>query len=132
MVWNSQHHFYKHLVGFSLVDDISDEQGVLKLDFISNDTFILASGLPDETVHHCRQMAKFATKLLKEIQQFAKTGLQIKIGIHSGEVAASIMFGPQMYQFHLDTLVMSEKRRIVTNLPPLLCLQKLNHRRYAP
>lgn len=74
-----------------------DDYSVVKLDFVSNDTFIFGAGVLQESDHHAKDMAEFALALTAKLKDFQATGVQLKTGIHTGWLAASLHVPPKSF-----------------------------------
>ncbi|XP_055348108.1 atrial natriuretic peptide receptor 1-like [Paramacrobiotus metropolitanus] len=77
---------------FSLFDDYSAAFDVYKVESIS-DCYMVVSGLPvPNGTHHAAEVCTLALRLRSVFMKaFGKTGLEIMIGIHSGECAAGLV-----------------------------------------
>ena len=62
---------------------------VHKLELVMTDTFVLASGVPDETPTHPAEMARCAQDLVQAFRAHVflrKVAVKVKLGIHTGEI----------------------------------------------
>ncbi len=65
------------------VEDACEKHDVHKLEHVTNDTYVLACGVPEESTRHPVQMVQCALELRSSLRELE--GVQIKIGIHTGQ-----------------------------------------------
>ncbi|KAK0157521.1 hypothetical protein PV328_011258 [Microctonus aethiopoides] len=104
---------------FSLFDSLMDKFNVYKVETVGR-VYMAASGAPDRTKHHARNIADVSLQLINRVR-FLKlpSGLdiQIRIGIHSGPAVAGIVgLKVPRYCFFGDT-VNTASRMQTTGIP---------------
>lgn len=78
---------------FSEFDRLALDLGVEKIKTVG-DTYMVAGGLPDPRVDHAHAVADMALAMIETVEQMNRglpTPLQLRIGIHSGEVVAGVI-----------------------------------------
>jgi class 3 adenylate cyclase/CheY-like chemotaxis protein len=87
---------------FSEFDGLATKFGVEKVKTIG-DTCMVVGGAPDEQHNHTEAIARMALEMLASIENFNNnngTALQMRIGIHVGEVAAGVI-GKQRFSYDM-------------------------------
>jgi class 3 adenylate cyclase/tetratricopeptide (TPR) repeat protein len=79
---------------FSTFDTLAEKYGLEKIKTIG-DAYMVVSGAPVQREDHAEAMANFALEMVESMKQFhsISTGeeIQLRIGIHSGEVVAGVI-----------------------------------------
>jgi len=78
---------------FSEFDRLSSKYGLEKIKTIG-DTYMVSGGLPEISLDHQERIAKFALEMrdfMKSLGPVNGSTLQIRIGVHSGEVVAGVI-----------------------------------------
>jgi class 3 adenylate cyclase len=78
---------------FSEFDRLAIEHGVEKIKTVG-DTYMLAGGLPDPRPDHARAVAEMALAMLAALERTNRDlpiPLQMRVGIHSGDVVAGVI-----------------------------------------
>lgn len=86
---------------FSQFDDLVERHRVEKIKTIG-DEYMVVSGVPEPEPEHAEHVARFALAMRETLEAFNRrtgTDLDIRIGIHSGEVVAGVI-GKK--RFHYD------------------------------
>lgn len=86
---------------FSQFDDLLEKHRVEKIKTIG-DEYMVVSGIPEPEPEHADHVARFALDMMETLEEFNQrtgTDLDIRIGIHSGEVVAGVI-GKK--RFHYD------------------------------
>jgi class 3 adenylate cyclase len=73
---------------FSRFDDLTEHSGLEKIKTIG-DAYMVAAGIPEARPDHAVAAAELALRMLVAIKDFP--GLEIRIGINSGEVVAGVI-----------------------------------------
>jgi adenylate cyclase len=88
---------------FSSFDALAEKHGLEKIKTIG-DAYMVVSGAPEPRADHAVAMAQFALEMVETINEFSSkaTGekIQLRIGIHSGEVVAGVI-GKKKFQYDL-------------------------------
>ncbi|MBS1537717.1 MAG: tetratricopeptide repeat protein [Bacteroidetes bacterium] len=88
---------------FSAFDALAEKHGLEKIKTIG-DAYMVVAGAPVPRADHAEAMAQFALEMLEEMKQFTSisTGgeIQLRIGIHSGEVVAGVI-GKKKFAYDL-------------------------------
>lgn len=88
---------------FSAFDVLAENYGLEKIKTIG-DAYMVVAGAPDPRTDHAHVMAKMAIDMQKAIREFTSiaTGqeIQIRIGIHSGDVVAGVI-GKKKFAYDL-------------------------------
>jgi class 3 adenylate cyclase/Tfp pilus assembly protein PilF len=88
---------------FSEFDRLAEKHGLEKIKTIG-DAYMVVSGAPVQRENHAEVMAHFALEMLEAMKQFhsISTGeeIQLRIGIHSGEVVAGVI-GKKKFAYHM-------------------------------
>lgn len=76
-------------------DSIVDNFKVYKVETIG-DAYMVVSGLPERHIDHASQIAQMSLALLNKVKNFTikhrpNEQLKLRIGIHSGSVAAGVV-----------------------------------------
>lgn len=86
---------------FSQFDELVEKHQVEKIKTIG-DEYMIVSGIPEPAPDHADHVARFALDMLEALEKFNQqtgTDLNIRIGIHSGEVVAGVIGNKR---FHYD------------------------------
>ena len=79
---------------FSQFDELAEKHGLEKIKTIG-DAYMAVSGLPEPREDHAESAAKMAMEMVEVVKEFAGLGggshLQVRIGLHTGEVVAGII-----------------------------------------
>lgn len=78
---------------FTAFDDIADRHGVEKIKTIG-DAYMVAAGLPEPRDDHAAALASVAMEMMAVVQLLRAelgSGLDVRIGIHSGPVVAGVI-----------------------------------------
>lgn len=78
---------------FTAFDDIADRHGVEKIKTIG-DAYMVAAGLPEPRTDHAAALASVALEMVAVVQLLRAelgSGLDVRIGIHSGPVVAGVI-----------------------------------------
>jgi len=79
---------------FSVFDSLAEKHGLEKIKTIG-DAYMVVSGAPEPRADHAEAMAQFALEMVEAMKEFTSksTGeaIQLRIGIHSGEVVAGVI-----------------------------------------
>ncbi|MBN2080331.1 MAG: adenylate/guanylate cyclase domain-containing protein [Spirochaetes bacterium] len=78
---------------FSVFDRLTDEYGIEKIKTIG-DAYFAVAGLPEKNDKHAHLMANFALQLKEELKRLndkLKIDLNIRIGMHTGQVIAGVI-----------------------------------------
>jgi adenylate cyclase len=79
---------------FSTFDTLAEKYGLEKIKTIG-DAYMVVSGAPEQRDDHAESIAQFALEMAESIKEFSSksTGeqIQLRIGIHSGEVVAGVI-----------------------------------------
>lgn len=99
----------KIVTGF---DKLSEKHGIEKIKTIG-DAYLVVSGLPEKNQNHALAVCRMALSMqdfLRDFNRAEKTNLQIRIGIHSGDVIGGII-GPKKFNFDLwgDTVNLASR-----------------------
>lgn len=107
------HPFDRHEHRFATFDELLAKHGVYKVTTIG-DAYVAATGLPfmQQTTAHI-DIVGFALDMVASMRSFATKGgesMQIRIGIHTGPVAAGVV-GIAMLQYCLvgETVAIAEQ-----------------------
>lgn len=87
---------------FSEIDSLANKFGVEKVKTIG-DTCMVVGGAPDSQHNHTEAITRMALEMLHTIEVFNEqqgTALQVRIGIHLGEVAAGVI-GKQRFSYDM-------------------------------
>ncbi|MBK8911555.1 MAG: tetratricopeptide repeat protein [Chlorobi bacterium] len=88
---------------FSQFDELAEKYGLEKIKTIG-DAYMAVSGLPESRENHAESAARMAIELVEVIAGFDGLGdgiqLQVRIGLHSGEVVAGII-GKKKFAYDL-------------------------------
>ncbi|MBK9249515.1 MAG: tetratricopeptide repeat protein [Ignavibacteria bacterium] len=88
---------------FSAFDNLAEKYGLEKIKTIG-DAYMVVSGAPLQREEHAQAMALFAIEMLEAMKEFRSisTGeeIQLRIGIHSGEVVAGVI-GKKKFAYDL-------------------------------
>ena len=89
-------------VTYHSFDEISEALGIFKVETVG-DCYVAASGIPEARPDHAEAMAIFASRCTKEMSRVARelepilgpdTGdIQIRVGVHCGQVTAGVLRG---------------------------------------
>jgi class 3 adenylate cyclase len=78
---------------FSMADELASNEGLEKIKTIG-DSYMVASGLPQERHDHAKAIARFALKLRTEFAKLEPVNgrkLELRMGINSGPVVAGVI-----------------------------------------
>jgi len=76
---------------FSAFDHLADRHGLEKIKTIG-DAYMVVGGLPEARADHAAAVARMALDMREAIAQVtAGTGLEVRIGLHTGEVVAGVI-----------------------------------------
>ncbi|KXK57377.1 MAG: adenylate cyclase [Chlorobi bacterium OLB7] len=88
---------------FSQFDELAEKYGLEKIKTIG-DAYMAVSGLPESREDHAESAARMAIELVEVVAGFDGLGdgiqLQVRIGLHSGEVVAGII-GKKKFAYDL-------------------------------
>ena len=88
---------------FSQFDELAEKHGLEKIKTIG-DAYMAVSGLPEAREDHAESAAKMAMEMVEVVKDFAGLGgdsrLQVRIGLHTGEVVAGII-GKKKFAYDL-------------------------------
>ncbi|MBK9249506.1 MAG: tetratricopeptide repeat protein [Ignavibacteria bacterium] len=88
---------------FTTFDILAEKHGLEKIKTIG-DAYMVVSGAPIQRVDHAESMANFALEMVESMKEFRSIStdeeIQIRIGIHSGEVAAGVI-GKKKFAYDL-------------------------------
>ncbi|MFN8277285.1 MAG: adenylate/guanylate cyclase domain-containing protein [Chitinophagales bacterium] len=85
---------------FHLFDALAPQFGVEKIKTIG-DSYMCVAGLPERCNDHAPRLARMALAMMQAMEEFSKRyPLQLRIGLHSGEVIAGII-GKNKYSYDL-------------------------------
>jgi class 3 adenylate cyclase len=88
---------------FSSFDTLAEKHGLEKIKTIG-DAYMVVAGAPEARADHAEAMAEFALDMLEAMKEFTSktTGekIQLRIGIHSGEVVAGVI-GKKKFAYDL-------------------------------
>jgi len=88
---------------FSSFDILAEKHGLEKIKTIG-DAYMVVSGAPEPRADHAEAMAEFALEMVQAMKEFTSktTGekIQLRIGIHSGEVVAGVI-GKKKFAYDL-------------------------------
>ncbi len=88
---------------FSQFDELAEKHGLEKIKTIG-DAYMAVSGLPEAREDHAESAAKMAMEMVEVVKEFAGLGggshLQVRIGLHTGEVVAGII-GKKKFAYDL-------------------------------
>ncbi|MBL7997394.1 MAG: adenylate/guanylate cyclase domain-containing protein [Candidatus Kapabacteria bacterium] len=88
---------------FSTFDTLAESYGLEKIKTIG-DAYMVVAGAPEPRADHAEVMAAFAFEMVEAIQEFSSIGtgeqIQLRIGIHSGEVVAGVI-GKKKFAYDL-------------------------------
>ena len=87
---------------FSLFDRLAIERGVKKIKTLGN-SYLAASGLPAASADHAARAAHFSLDMIEGLGRFNErtaSRLQLRIGIHSGDVVAGVI-GRRLFVYDL-------------------------------
>jgi len=106
----------KLITGF---DQLSERLHIEKIKTIG-DAYLVVSGLPEENTNHAVDICRMALAMQRFVQDFNQReglSLQIRVGIHSGQVIGGVI-GPKKFTFDLwgDTVNMASRLE-TTGLP---------------
>ena len=82
---------------FSKFDELTEAAGLEKIKTIG-DAYMVAAGVPERMPNHAQALALLALSLRSVIREYA--GLQVRIGINSGQVVAGII-GKKKFNYDL-------------------------------
>jgi adenylate cyclase len=105
---------------FEIFDDLAEKYKLEKIKTIG-DCYMAVAGVPDRSPTHAQQMADFsleALALLKSQNQKLSRNLQIRIGMHSGTVAAGII-GRKKFAYDLWGDVVNVTNRLEGTAEPM-------------
>jgi adenylate cyclase len=105
---------------FEIFDDLSEKYKLEKIKTIG-DCYMAVAGVPDRSPTHAQQMADFsleALALLHQENQRMSRNLQIRIGMHSGTVAAGII-GRKKFAYDLWGDVVNVTSRLEGTAEPM-------------
>jgi class 3 adenylate cyclase len=88
---------------FSAFDTLAEKYGLEKIKTIG-DAYMVVAGAPEKREDHANAMAEFALEMVEAMKEFSSqsTGeqIQLRIGIHSGEVVAGVI-GKKKFAYDL-------------------------------
>jgi class 3 adenylate cyclase len=88
---------------FSQFDELAEKHGLEKIKTIG-DAYMAVSGLPEPREDHAESAARMAMEMVEVVKEFAGLGgdshLQVRIGLHTGEVVAGII-GKKKFAYDL-------------------------------
>jgi adenylate cyclase len=118
---------------FSSFDDLAKRFGLEKIKTIG-DAYMVAGGLPEERPDHAVAVAEMALAMLEEVgrigTQFGEN-LEVRIGVHSGEVVAGIIGQHRfIYDVWGDT-VNTASRLESSGVPNRIQISEATHHRIA-
>jgi len=118
---------------FSSFDDLAKRFGLEKIKTIG-DAYMVAGGLPEEQPDHAVAVAEMALGMLEEVgrigRQFGEN-LEVRIGVHSGEVVAGIIGQHRfIYDVWGDT-VNTASRLESSGVPNHIQISEATHHRIA-
>jgi class 3 adenylate cyclase len=118
---------------FSSFDDLAKQFGLEKIKTIG-DAYMVAGGLPEERPDHAVAVAEMALAMLDEVRrigtQFGEN-LELRIGVHSGEVVAGIIGQHRfIYDVWGDT-VNTASRLESSGVPNRIQISQATHHRIA-
>jgi len=105
---------------FEMFDDLAEKYKLEKIKTIG-DCYMAVAGVPDRSPTHAQQMADFsleALAALKSQNQKMSRNLQIRIGMHSGTVAAGII-GRKKFAYDLWGDVVNVTSRLEGSAEPM-------------
>lgn len=105
---------------FEIFDDLAEKYKLEKIKTIG-DCYMAVAGVPDRSPTHAQQMADFsleALSILKSQNQKLSRNLQIRIGMHSGTVAAGII-GRKKFAYDLWGDVVNVTNRLEGTAEPM-------------
>lgn len=105
---------------FEIFDDLAEKYKLEKIKTIG-DCYMAVAGVPDRSPTHAQQMADFsleALSILKSQNQKLSRNLQIRIGMHSGTVAAGII-GRKKFAYDLWGDVVNITSRLEGTAEPM-------------
>ena len=105
---------------FEIFDDLAEKYKLEKIKTIG-DCYMAVAGVPDRSPTHAQQMADFsleALSILKSQNQKLSRNLQIRIGMHSGTVAAGII-GRKKFAYDLWGDVVNITNRLEGTAEPM-------------
>ena len=105
---------------FEIFDDLAEKYKLEKIKTIG-DCYMAVAGVPDRSPTHAQQMADFsleALSILKSENQKLSRNLQIRIGMHSGTVAAGII-GRKKFAYDLWGDVVNVTNRLEGTAEPM-------------
>ncbi len=105
---------------FEIFDDLAEKYKLEKIKTIG-DCYMAVAGVPDRSPTHAQQMADFsleALSILKRQNQKLSRNLQIRIGMHSGTVAAGII-GRKKFAYDLWGDVVNVTNRLEGTAEPM-------------
>lgn len=105
---------------FEMFDDLAEKYKLEKIKTIG-DCYMAVAGVPDRSPTHAQQMADFsleALAALKNQNQLMSRNLEIRIGMHSGTVAAGII-GRKKFAYDLWGDVVNVTNRLEGTAEPM-------------
>ena len=105
---------------FEIFDDLAEKYKLEKIKTIG-DCYMAVAGVPDRSPTHAQQMADFSLEALSVLQkqnQMMSRNLQIRIGMHSGTVAAGII-GRKKFAYDLWGDVVNVTSRLEGTAEPM-------------
>jgi adenylate cyclase len=105
---------------FEIFDELAEKYKLEKIKTIG-DCYMAVAGVPDRSPTHAQQMADFsleALSILKSQNQKLSRNLQIRIGMHSGTVAAGII-GRKKFAYDLWGDVVNVTNRLEGTAEPM-------------
>lgn len=105
---------------FGIFDHLVQKHKLEKIKTIG-DSYMAVGGLPERSPTHAQQMANFSLEVIEKLQernQRLSQDVQIRIGIHSGTVAAGII-GKQKFAYDLWGDVVNIASRLESTAEPM-------------